>query len=109
MSNDSGNKSVDTRDNEYRPSNPTDYNRPTPTKEDWERIRHFLEAEDPTRINSQVERKLGLLIAGMFNKGWEAAMSKASKEDGFEEGYRHALRDVVNGLAELGKKKLVRR
>lgn len=79
---------------EPRVKEPTDYNRAQPSPKDQIIAHAFLDAEAPSLLASQVERKLGLLIASRFNAGHKAAMEEANEKNGFNEGFTLAIKRV---------------
>ena len=94
-------------DNKPRYKDPNDYDRAQPTQKDREVVAEFLSREmlsdDLKKYGegSQFERKLGLLVAMFFNKGFEAGVKSVREENGFFAGYNEALRICQNTLNQL--------
>lgn len=100
-------------DGPRRTEDPMDYNRAQPTEDDARMVNSFIDREfareDVDRYQkSQVSRKMGLLIAMQFNRGFDAGVESVRKENGYSKGYDYCLEVVktrINGLVPMAKKK----
>ncbi len=74
-------------DKKRRHQETTDYGRAQPSELDMERVRNFLDQEARDMDHPQVRRKMGLLVAAMFNLGFDAGLEHARRENGYEKGW----------------------
>ncbi len=98
-------------DGPRRREEPMDYNRAQPTKEDVSLVEAFIirefAPEDVDRYQkSAVARKMGLLVAMQFNRGFDSGVESVRDENGWTEGYNACLKMVkrqINSYQKRGK------
>lgn len=87
-----------------RKQDPMDYDRAQPTELYREIVRNFIEQEGgspadvKSLLNSQFSRKMGLLLASMFNKGFDSGVESVRSENGYVEGHHDALKQCLNAV-----------
>lgn len=101
-------------DGPRRREDPMDYNRAQPTEDDARLVRAFIDCEfaheDVDRYQkSAVSRKMGLLVAMQFNRGFDAGVESVRDENGYSRGYNDALDLATTCLQGLARRERVKR
>jgi hypothetical protein len=90
-----------------RRKEPSDYDRAQPTASDDLMVREFIRIEGgplaEQLLHSQFPRKMGLMVAAQFNRGYSAAQKKVREENGYKKGYENAYKRCLAAVKAIPK------